>query len=53
MGGGAHRFEGDLNEKGLKRTNVQTFSFPRFEGDLNEKGLKPPAPRQILEARGF
>jgi len=36
-------FEGDLNEKGLKRASNDTLVVvPRFEGDLNEKGLKPP-----------
>jgi len=36
------RFEGDLNEKGLKQTirDVMLAQDLRFEGDLNEKGLK-------------
>jgi len=34
-------FEGDLNEKGLKRLGGgETNDLPGFEGDLNEKGLK-------------
>jgi len=35
------RFEGDLNEKGLKRAgSSEEAAAGRFEGDLNEKGLK-------------
>jgi len=38
---GSARFEGDLNEKGLKPLPPADSQYiPRFEGDLNEKGLK-------------
>jgi len=35
------RFEGDLKEKGLKRTRDRNLFCKSFEGDLKEKGLKP------------
>jgi len=37
----APRFEGDLNEKGLKPLKrYDSWDLAGFEGDLNEKGLK-------------
>jgi len=50
---GCLRFEGDLNEKGLKRSvSIRALrAYGGFEGDLNEKGLKPGWSPEAMYAR--